>query len=95
MSETARELSISEARDQLSEVVNRASYGGQATYITRRGRRLAMVLSPEQVAVGRGRYNATPQVSGPRQLSDVAAIDVSAGQRLSRQCDFVAVARRR
>jgi antitoxin Phd len=43
-------MAISDARDQLSDVVNRAAFGGQKTYITRRGRRLAVVASPDQIA---------------------------------------------
>ncbi len=43
-------MPISEARDQFSDVVNRAAFGGEKTYITRRGRRLAVVASPDQLA---------------------------------------------
>jgi len=42
-------MPISEARENFAEVVNRAVYGGERTYITRRGRRLAVVVSAAQV----------------------------------------------
>ncbi|HEY7432189.1 MAG TPA: type II toxin-antitoxin system prevent-host-death family antitoxin [Streptosporangiaceae bacterium] len=41
------ELSISEARDGLADIVNAAAYGGVVTYVTRRGRRLAAVIPAE------------------------------------------------
>lgn len=45
MSENAHNLPITEARDRLAEVVNEAAYTGQVTYLTRRGRRLAAIVS--------------------------------------------------
>jgi antitoxin Phd len=45
MSEAVSEMPISDARDQLADVVNRAVYGGMPTHLTRRGRRLAVVVS--------------------------------------------------
>lgn len=50
MSEPATEMSISAARDQLADVVNRAVYGGTPTHLTRRGRRLAVIVSEAQLA---------------------------------------------
>lgn len=47
MSENVHELPITAARDQLADVVNEAAYGGQVTYLTRRGRPLAAVVSME------------------------------------------------
>lgn len=47
MSENVHELPITAARDQLADVVNEAAYGGQVTYLTRRGRRLAAIVSME------------------------------------------------
>ncbi|MGH8965017.1 MAG: type II toxin-antitoxin system prevent-host-death family antitoxin [Actinomycetes bacterium] len=43
------ELPISEARDHLTEVVARATYGGQITYVTKRGRRVGAIV-PVEVA---------------------------------------------
>lgn len=50
MSEAATEMPISDARDQLADVVNRAVYGGTPTHLTRRGRRLAVVVSETYLA---------------------------------------------
>lgn len=47
MSNTARELPITDARGRLADVVNEAAYGGQVTYLTRRGRRLAAIMPVE------------------------------------------------
>jgi antitoxin Phd len=47
MSDAAHELPITDARDRLADVVNEAAYGGQITYLTRRGRRLAAIVSVE------------------------------------------------
>lgn len=47
MPENAHELPITDARDRLADVVNDAAYGGQATYLTRRGRRLAAIVPIE------------------------------------------------
>ena len=48
-------MPISDARDHLADVVNRAVYGGEATYLTRRGRRLALVVSAGQLAADQAR----------------------------------------
>jgi len=50
MGEAAAEMPISDARDQLADVVNRAVYGGTPTHLTRRGRRLAVVVSETHLA---------------------------------------------
>jgi prevent-host-death family protein len=47
MTDAAHELPITDARDRLADVVNEAAYGGQITYLTRRGRRLAAIVSVE------------------------------------------------
>jgi prevent-host-death family protein len=47
MTEAARDLPITDAREHLAEVVNEAAYGGTVTYLTRRGRRLAAVVPIE------------------------------------------------
>jgi prevent-host-death family protein len=39
------ELTVSEARDQLADLVNRVAYGGETVFLTRRGRRM-VVLGP-------------------------------------------------
>jgi antitoxin Phd len=42
-------LPVSEARDQLAELLNRASYTGQITYVTKRGQRVGAIV-PVHVA---------------------------------------------
>jgi prevent-host-death family protein len=44
------ELSITEARDELAEVVNRVHYGGERTYLTRHGKRIAAIVPVDFVA---------------------------------------------
>lgn len=41
------DLPISEARDHLSDLVNRAAYRGDRVYLTRRGKRLAALVPAE------------------------------------------------
>lgn len=45
------ELSISEARDKLPEAVNRVSYSGERFVIARRGKRLAALVSLDDLAI--------------------------------------------
>lgn len=49
MTSSPEELPISDARDHLTEVVARATYGGQITYLTKRGRRVGAIV-PIEVA---------------------------------------------
>ncbi|ODB74808.1 prevent-host-death protein [Micromonospora sp. II] len=44
MTEPAAELPISDARENLADVVSRAHYAGRITYVTRRGQRLAAIV---------------------------------------------------
>lgn len=47
MSELAHDLPITDARGRLADIVNEAAYGGQVTYLTRHGRRLAAIVPVE------------------------------------------------
>lgn len=47
MSEDDRELAVTDVRDRLADVVNEAAYGGQVTYVTRHGHRLAAIVPVE------------------------------------------------
>lgn len=50
MSAQPQELPVSQARDHFSEVVNRAVFGGEITYITRgRGRHRAAAIVPAEL----------------------------------------------
>lgn len=41
------EIAVSDAREHLADVVSRAAYAGERTYLTRRGRRVAAVVPAE------------------------------------------------
>ncbi len=43
------DLSIAEAREQFSEAINRAAYGKERIFVTRRGKRLAVIVPVEDV----------------------------------------------
>ncbi|HVA86851.1 MAG TPA: type II toxin-antitoxin system Phd/YefM family antitoxin [Candidatus Saccharimonadales bacterium] len=43
-------VGMTEARDELAELVNRATYGGERVIITRRGKPLAAIISAEDLA---------------------------------------------
>jgi len=61
-------MPISDAREHLADVVNRAVYGGEATYLTRRGRRLALVVSAAQLEADRARARQQAIVETYREL---------------------------
>jgi antitoxin Phd len=70
------EMPISNARDQFAEVVNRAAYGGEVTYVTRRGRRLAAVVPATRLVAEAARARETATVEACRQLwASVAGSD--------------------
>lgn len=66
-------MPISDAREHLTDVVNRAVYSGESTYITRRGRRLAIVMSPAQLAADQARAEQEAVVRTCRLLWESAA----------------------
>ncbi len=43
-------VAITEARDELADLVNRATYGGERVILTRRGRPIAAIISAEDLA---------------------------------------------
>lgn len=68
MSEAAAEMPISDARDQLADLVDRAVYGGTPTHLTRRGRRLAVVVSETYLAEQETRAREEATVAACRAL---------------------------
>lgn len=42
-------VSAEEARNQLAEILNRAAYGRERTVVTRRGKRIAAIVSVEDL----------------------------------------------
>lgn len=67
MSEPAREIPVSAARERLADVVNAVVYGGSITYLTRHGRRLAAIVSA-QVAEDIERQRADSGAGNGRRL---------------------------
>lgn len=61
-------MPISDAREHLADVVNRAVYGGEPTYLTRRGRRLALVMSAAQLEADQARARQQAVVDTHREL---------------------------
>ncbi len=61
-------MPISDAREHLADVVNRAVYRGEATYLTRRGRRLAVVVSASHLEAERARAGQEAVVETCRQM---------------------------
>jgi prevent-host-death family protein len=47
------ELSVAEVCEQFSEAINRAAYGKERIFVTRRGRRLAVIVPVEDVMARR------------------------------------------
>ncbi|MDQ6833376.1 MAG: type II toxin-antitoxin system Phd/YefM family antitoxin [Chloroflexota bacterium] len=43
------DLSVAEAREQFSEAINRAAYGKERIFVTRRGKRLAVIVPVEDI----------------------------------------------
>jgi prevent-host-death family protein len=66
-------MAISDAREHLTEVVNRAVYAAELTYITRRGRRLAVVASAAQLEADRARVAQQAVLDTCRRLWAAAA----------------------
>lgn len=73
------ELSVSQARDQFSDAVNRAAFGGEITYV-RRGRghsRVAAIVPADLVEAYESLLDAEDGAVATRRLAD---IDAGAGQ---------------
>lgn len=75
MSTEATELSVTQARDHFSDLVNRAAFGGEITYVTRgRGqRRAAAVVPAELVEAYEAMVDAEDGRIAAERLADLAA----------------------
>ncbi|MGH3660850.1 MAG: hypothetical protein ACRDTQ_03185 [Micromonosporaceae bacterium] len=69
------ELSVSEARAQLPDMVNRAEYADQVTYLIRRGRGRVAAVVPLEVVEAAARWE--DQELG--RLADEARAEMGAG----------------
>lgn len=72
MAEPTHDLTISDARDHLAEVVSRAAYAGRITYVTRRGQRLAAIV-PAEMAEAIERAEDADDIAAAREA--LARID--------------------
>ena len=69
------ELSVSQARDQFSDAVNRAAFGGEITYVTR-GRnhaRAAAIVPAELVEAYEALIDQKDGAIAARRLADIDA----------------------
>jgi antitoxin (DNA-binding transcriptional repressor) of toxin-antitoxin stability system len=69
------ELSVSQARDQFSDAVNRAAFGGEITYVTR-GRkhaRAAAIVPAELVEAYEALIDQEDGAIAARRLADIDA----------------------
>jgi len=72
MTEPVRDLTISDARDHLADVVSRAAYAGRITYVTRHGQRMAAIV-PAGMAEAVERAEDAEDVAAAREA--LARID--------------------
>ena len=77
MSAEATELSVTEARDNFSDAVNRAAFGGEITFVTRgRGHQRAAAIVPAELVE---RYEAMVDLEDARIATERLA-DLDAGR---------------
>ena len=67
-SEKDSSITAAEAREQFSDVINRAAYGRERIVVTRRGKPVAAMVPPEDLALLE-EIEAREQRSAGRQLS--------------------------
>jgi len=80
MSTEATELSVSQARDQFSDAVNRAAFGGEITYVTRgRGHQRAAAIVPAELVA---HYHAMVDLEDGR-IAQRRLADLNAGRTTS------------
>ena len=83
------ELSVSQARDQFSDAVNRAAFAGEITYVTRgRGHRRAAAIVPAALVE---RYEELLDREDGRIASERLA-DLDAGRETTLSADEVTAA---
>jgi antitoxin (DNA-binding transcriptional repressor) of toxin-antitoxin stability system len=77
MSHEVTELSVSEARDNFSDAVNRAAFGGEITFVTRgRGHQRAAAIVPAELVE---RYETMVDLEDARNATERLA-DIDAGR---------------
>jgi len=89
MNTEATELSVSQARDRFSDAVNRATFGGEVTFITRgRGHQRAAAIVPAELVE---RYEAMLDAEDGRVAAERLA-DLDAGRTAALSADEAAKA---
>lgn len=84
MSNEATELSVSQARDRFSDAVNRATFGGEVTFITRgRGHQRAAAIVPAEFVE---LYEAMVDAEDGRVASERLA-DIDSGRTTTASAD--------
>lgn len=87
MSADPSELSVSQARNQFSDAVSRAAFGGEITYVTRgRGHQRAAAIVPAELVE---RYEAMVDAEDGRIAAERLA-DLEAGRTTAVAADEVA-----
>ncbi len=66
-SERGKPITAAEARKQFSDVINRAAYGRERIVVTRRGKPVAAIIPPEDLALLEGIEEREPRVAA-RQI---------------------------
>lgn len=64
-------MGTSEARDQFTELINRAAYKGERTVIRRRGKDLAAIVPVEDLQILEELEDAADRVAARKALADV------------------------
>ncbi|MFD2081358.1 prevent-host-death family protein [Actinopolymorpha cephalotaxi] len=86
--EVPPELAISDARDRLADVVNKATYAGSVTYLTRRGRRVAAIVPLARAAADEAKVREAAVAAACRELwSSVQEADQATKERVRQVID--------
>ena len=64
------DMAIRDARDHLADVVNRAAYGGESVYLTRRGKRMAAVVPAELLEAWEAAEDAVDVAEARKALAE-------------------------
>lgn len=86
-------VSVGEARSQLSDLLNRAAYGGLRTGISRHGKVVAVLVSPEDAALLRRIKSASSDGEEGESVPPITWADVfeGLGVNLSDEVDLRAL----
>jgi prevent-host-death family protein len=78
------EIPVTQARAELSDLVNRVTYGGERIVLTRHGKAVAAIVSAADLArLGRGEDQAHEQPDDRRGRADVVVLGSDPGAHLA------------